>query len=204
MLRSVFLRFPLFIHPHSGGWVQCREKTHARLYTPIYTGTGTGRRVKHIVHNIYTAAVAGALHENRQYFCRAKNGGGGGSKTMWTPPLPSLLTLPHPGPSFIDPAGWRVPIGRAPGRLRPSHTFPPLASLTRRSPSPRDTRSGVIDVFRPPSVHAHIYYQKRRRRIRRTPAIYYYDGFPKTVFSNSLSVIRSFSPYNPHPGPTTS
>jgi len=37
MLRSVFLRFPLFIHPRPGGRVRGREKTHARLRAPIYT-----------------------------------------------------------------------------------------------------------------------------------------------------------------------
>jgi len=117
-----------------------------------------------------------------------------------TPPVATAAAASRT--SFIDPVGRLVPIGRAPGRLRPGHTSPPPASLTRRSSSPRDTRSGVIDVFRPPSVHAHIYYQnRRRRRISRTPALYYYDGFPKTIFSNSLSVIR---PYNPCPAPTTS
>lgn len=43
MLRSVFLRFPLFIHPPFDLAVEYREKTHARrLYAPIlYTHTHT-------------------------------------------------------------------------------------------------------------------------------------------------------------------
>lgn len=103
MLRSVFLRFPLFIHPPLVLTVECREKTHARrLYAPIlytHTHTAEGWLYTYYVVYIHTAAVAGALlQENRQYFCRAKNGGGG-SKTMWTPLLLAPSLPPRPGPA---------------------------------------------------------------------------------------------------------
>lgn len=60
MLRSVFLRFPLFIHPPLVPAVECREKTHARrLYAPIlYTHTAGGRAV-HVLRGIYTYSGGG-------------------------------------------------------------------------------------------------------------------------------------------------
>jgi len=45
---------------------------------------------------------------------------------MWTPPRHHCSRRHRASrTSFIDPAGWRVPIGRARGRSRPGHTYPP-------------------------------------------------------------------------------
>lgn len=68
-------------------------------YIHTHTHTAEGWLYTYYVVYIHTAAVAGALlQENRQYFCRAKNGGGG-SKTMWTPLLLAPSLPPRPGPA---------------------------------------------------------------------------------------------------------
>jgi len=120
-------------------WSTGRRRT--RGFTHLYnTGTGTGRRVVHILNVIYTAVVAGALQENRQYFCRAKNGGGGGgSKTMWTPPLPSPLPPPHPGPaSSTRSDGVFLLAGHPDGyaRATPPHRRHPLHVARRHRAIP--------------------------------------------------------------------
>jgi len=56
------------------------EDARAALRTYIRPRDGRRDEGLYIYYILY--AAAGALQENRQYFCRAKNGGGGGSKTM--------------------------------------------------------------------------------------------------------------------------
>lgn len=121
---------------------------------------------------------------------------------MNTPPPRPVTAAASRTSSFIDPVGRRVPIGRAPGRLRPGHTSPPRPLRIRRSSSPLAiTRSGVIDVFRPPLAHIlyiigsaehllYLYYYV---------LLLYYDGFRLTVFSNILytSVVDRFPSRRP-------
>lgn len=134
MLRSVFLRFPLFIRathtPPPSAATTHRTRTRG---VPGRESNGARERKKTQARGYAHRHDAGqwlapphACRENRQYFCRAKNGpgGGSGSKTMRTracpsalPPRVRLRQLHRPGPARTE-----FPLAR---RKRPSHTSPP-------------------------------------------------------------------------------
>lgn len=204
MLRSVFLRFPLFIHSLPPLlMVECSAgRRRTRGLTHLYTLQGRdrdGEGYKYI-HYTYSGDGGGGRPAGKPtIFLPGKKRRG--SKTMRTPPLPSLLQPPpriqdqlHRPGRMVCPH-WSGTRTVTPGPHLP-HRRHPLHVATRDTAAARGL---LMFLGRRRRVHAHIlYYQKRRRRrILRTPAIYYYEGFPKTVFSNSLSVIRSFSSYHP-------
>lgn len=176
MLRSVFLRFPLFIRhspPHRSA--ATANTTTATVYRlPGRSGAGVRRsrlvggeraRDKRRRKRGYDAAAPtlcgcgggggggrrlAPLAKNRQYFCRAKNGGGGGggSKTMQTLPPPPLAATPSP-----RPASTRQLHRPGPG----ADAFPIGPPETAEPHLPAVAARGVIDVFRPPRVYILLY-----------------------------------------------
>jgi len=163
MLRSVFLRFPLFIHPpfRRSSAVR-REKTHARPYAPIHT------RVRGTEGYTYTTYY---IRRRRRWRapCRKTDNIFAGQKTAAVEDLRRCER--HPSrrcrvqdqlhrPGRMARSHWSGARTVTPGPHLPAAGIP----YTSLAVTTRDTRSGVIDVFRPPRVHAHIYYQKRRRQ----------------------------------------
>lgn len=119
---------------------------------------------------------------------------------MRTPPLPS--PLPHPGPASSTRSDGAFPlVGRPDGHARatPPRRWHPLHVARRHHAVPAQ---GLL-MFLGRRVYMHTYYIIRSGGggsvyAEHLPYILYYDGFPKTVFSNSLSV--PYLPYTP-PGP---